>query len=351
MDLKAHLKNLCTAHGTSGYEAPVRQVVADAWTPLVDSLEVGKLGSLVGLKRGTQSAEPRRRIMLAAHMDEIGMVVTKIVDGFLKVTRLSGTDERTILGLPVIVHGREAIPGVVGFRPGQHNGRYATFDELFIDVGLPAAEVEDLVQVGDVITMDAPLIDLKGNRVAGKAFDDRASVAAVTVCLDLLKTRQHGWDVLAVATTQEEVGSYGARSEAHRLKPDIAIALDVSFAVQPGITGNAFKLGGGIPLSLGANFHPALYDALNAAAERLEMPVHPDPIPAASGTDAWTIQVAQDGIPVALINLPIRNMHSTVETIELKDIQRAGKLMAEFIAELQPDFLASVVWDKEAEKS
>jgi len=359
VDVKAHLKRLCEAHGPSGYEAPVRDVVADAWTPLVDSLEVGKLGSLVGTKLGTQSPEagqPRRRIMLAAHMDEIGMFVTAIRDGWVKVHSLNGLDERTIAGSTVIVHGREPLPGVVGLRPmftltGDQAKNYAPFSELFVDLGLPAEEVAEKVQVGDVVTMDVPVIDLKNNRVAGKSFDDRASVAAVTVCLDILKTRQHYWDVLAVATTQEEVGSHGARSEAYRLTPDLAIALDVTFGDQPGIDHGGFKLGEGIPLSLGANFHPVMVEGLNNAAERIELTVHPDPLPAASGTDAWPIQVSRDGIPTALVNLPIRNMHSTVETIEIKDIERAGRLLAEFIAGLEPDFLVTVVWDKEADKA
>jgi putative aminopeptidase FrvX len=353
VDLKAHLIQVCNAHGPSGYEGPVREVVAEAWRPFVDSLEVGKLGSLVGYKLGSGSV-PRRRIMLCAHMDEIGLVISDIDRGFLKVSRLGGIDNRIVPGMPVLVHGKQALKGVVGLPPlhtleNDKRSRYPKLDELVVDLGLPPDEVSALVSIGDVITMDTPMLTLQGTRLAGKALDDRACVAAITVCLDALQARQHGWDVLAVASVQEEVGCHGARSEAYRLQPDIAIALDVTFASQPGVEGVTHKLGDGVPISLGANFHPALYEAINAAAERLEMTLHADPIPMQSGTDAWPIQVSRDGIPTALLSIPVRNMHTPVETVDTKDIERAGRLMAEFICGLTPDFLATIVWDKEKE--
>jgi endoglucanase len=350
-DLKAHLKTLCDLHGPAGYEGAVREAIADAWRPFVDDLDVGRLGSLVGYKLGT-GEPPRRRIMLCAHMDEIGLIVHAIEDGFLRVSHLGGTDERTLAGMPVLVHGRETLRGVVGTYPrhtlpSEQQGRYPIWDELFVDVGLPADQVTALVSVGDVITPDTPLIDLQGGRIAAKAADNRASVAAVTACLNALRSRRHEWDVLAVASVQEETGAWAASREAHRLQPDIAIALDVTFATQPGVDGPSFKLGSGPSLALGPNFHPALYAAISAAGERMEIDLPPEPTPAGSGTDAWMIQVARDGIPTALISIPVRNMHTTVETLDLKDIERTGRVLAEFIAGLAPDFLATIVWDKE----
>ncbi len=351
MDLKAlktHLKEICELHGPPGYEEPVRQAMAATWQPLVDSLEVGKLGSLVGIKLGS-GPEPRRRIMLCAHMDEIGLIVKDIDRGFLKVGHMGGIDDRTLPGLAVIVHGRQPLKGVVGLPPlhmlsADQHGHYPKLSDLVIDVGLPADQVAELVSVGDVITMDTPIFDLQ-DRLAGKAIDDRACLAALTACLDALQSRKHVWDVLAVASVQEEVGSWGARTEAYRLAPDLAIALDVTFALQPGVSDGAYKLGGGgPPISLGANFHPALYDAINAAAERLEMTLEPDPLPDHSGTDAWPIQISRDGIPTALLNIPIRNMHSTIETVDMHDVQRTGRLLAEFIAGLGIDFLKTITW-------
>jgi endoglucanase len=358
INLKDHLKMLCESHGPSGYETPVRDALAEVWRPLADSLEVGALGSLVALKRGTQpEADPtrRRKIMLCGHIDEIGMLVTHIEGPFLRARSLNGLDVRNATGKPVLVHTSDgSIQGVLGLRPlhisPEHATRYPTFEEAVIDLALPAEEIARRVRVGDVITMDLPMYDLQNGRVAAKAVDDRASVAAITACLDLLQGRRHLWDVLAVATVQEEVGSHGARAAAYRWRPDVAIALDVCFAPQPGITDGAHKMGEGPPLSLGANFHPALYEAIGAAAGRIELTLAPDPTPMASGTDAWPVQISRDGIPTGLLNIPIRNMHSTVETVEIKDIERAGRVLAEFITGLEADFLTTIVWDKEKDK-
>lgn len=349
-DLKTHLKTLVEAHGPSGHEGPIRDLLREAWAPLTQELTTDGLGSLIGVKRATQPQEQPRRIMLAAHMDEIGMMVRDIVDGFLYVHRISGVDNRLMPAQPVIVHGREPLPGLVATIPPHlqtagNNQKYPTFNELVIDLGLPAADVERLVRVGDLITPDAEMISLLGTKVAGKAMDDRACVAAVTLCLNELQGMHHQWDVYAVATVQEETGLLGAKTAAYQVNPDIAIALDVCFAAQPGIDADtAQEMGGGPAIGLGPNFHPRLYDKIRETARRREIKIQDDPTPGASGTDAWAIQVALNGIPTALLSIPIRNMHSAVETLDLRDIERAGRLLAHFISELDADFLTAIDW-------
>jgi putative aminopeptidase FrvX len=352
LDLKDYLTQLCQAHGPSGHEGAVRAVVEAEWAGLTDNLRVDSLGNLIGTVQGTQTETPRRRIMLAAHMDEIGMLVREIDGQFIRVRSIGGIDGRVMLAQTVMVHGKQPLQGVVAAAPphllaADARKKYPHVDDLVVDVGLPAEEVAELVSVGDPVTVDVPLLELAGGRYAGKAMDDRACVAAVTVCLHELKKRDHLWDVEAVATVQEEVGLRGATVAAHGVNPDVAIALDVTFAQQPGVGegDGAFKLGSGPAISLGANFHPKLYDQLKAAASRLEMGVNIDPLPGRSGTDAWAIQVAQEGIPTALLNVPIRNMHSPVEVVDLQDITRTGRLLAEFIAGLEADFLTTIAWD------
>lgn len=350
IDLKAHLKTLSEAHGPSGYESPIRALVQEAWTPLVNSFETGKLGDLIAVKPGN-GAEPRPRIMLCAHMDEIGMIVKRIEDGFLYFAALGGIDARTLPGMAVLVHGKRPLPGVVAL-PAWYDSAanmtdYAPLSDLCIDLGLSAGEVAELVQVGDIITMDAPVLELGGKRLAGKAMDDRACIAIVTRTLELLQGRAHNWDVIAIASTQEEVGSHGARTIAWQFQPDAAIALDVTYARQPGVSHGAYAYGAGVPVSLGANFHPALYQAILDTAEKLEITTLADPLPGHSGTDAWAIQVAGEGIPSALVNLVIRNMHTTVETVDMGDIERTARLLAEFIADLSPDFLDKLRWGDE----
>jgi len=352
LDLKAHLKALVEVHAPSGHEAAARAVIRQAWEPLVDDFEGDKLGSLIGIKRATQPLETPRKIMLAAHMDEIALMVRDIVDGFIYVHRIAGMDNRVLLSQPVMVHGRRALPGIVAAAPphllsAAERRKYPTFDALVIDLGLPAETVESLVQVGDLITVDVPLVELSGNRVAAKAMDDRASIAAVTVCLHELQSMQHSWHVYAAATVQEESGLLGATTAAYHINPDIAIALDVGFAEQPGIPPDeSLEMGGGPAIALGPNFHTKLHEQLKSVADRYEIKWQLDVIPGRSGTDAWAIQVAREGIPSALLSLPLRNMHSPVETLDLRDIERAGRLLAQFIASLDADFMSSLTWDE-----
>ncbi len=349
-DLKAHLKTLVEAHAPSGHEAPLRAIVAQAWDGLVARTEQDKLGSLIGIKPATRAINPPRKIMLAAHMDEIGMMVRDVVDGFIYLHRISGVDNRVMMAQPVRVHGRESLPGIVAsvpphLLPAAARKKYPSFDELIVDVGLPAADVERLVRIGDLVTVDVPMIDLNGKRVAGKAMDDRACLAAVTACLHHLQGMHHTWDVYATATVQEETGLYGATTAAHFIAPDIAIALDVCFAPQAGVDADdAKEMGGGPCIGIGPNFHPKLVEKIKAVARDYEIKLQDDVIPGASGTDAWSIQVALEGIPTALLEVPLRNMHSPVETVDLRDIERAGRLLAQFIASLDADFMAAVEW-------
>jgi len=351
-DLKAHLKTLVEAHAPSGHEGPVREIIRNHWVEYVDEFAMDKLGSLIGIKRATLPMEPARKVMLAAHMDEIGLMVRDIVDGFIYVHRISGVDARLMLAQPVIVHGKRPLPGVVATKPthlltANDRKKYPTFDQLVIDVGLPAAEVAQLISIGDLITPDASLLELNGKQLAAKAMDDRACVAAVTHCLYELQSMQHQWDVYATATVQEESGLYGARTAAYHIRPDIAIALDVTFAQQPGVSADsASEMNGGPVIALGANIHPKLFDKLVDVAKTYEIKHQIAPYPARTGTDAWSIQVARDGIPTALLSIPLRNMHSAIETIDLRDIERAGRLLAQFIASLEGEFLSALAWDE-----
>ncbi|MCU0512145.1 MAG: M42 family metallopeptidase [Anaerolineae bacterium] len=357
LDIKAHLKTLVEAHAPAGHEAPVRELIRAAWQPYVQSFQQDGLGSLIGIRPANRQPAARRKIMLAAHMDEIGLMVRDVVNGFIYVQRVGGTDHRVMLAQPVLVHGRRTLPGVVATTPphllkDRDRRHYPEFDALVIDVGLPAAEVAALVRVGDMITPDAPLLELAGKHLAGKAFDDRACVAIVTACLDMLQTMQHTWDVYATATVQEETGLLGATTAAYHIQPDVAIALDVGFAAQPGVSGDdAMEMGGGPALALGANIHPRLFDQLIAIAEKHEIKHQVEAIPAATGTDAWAIQVSRAGVPTALLSLPIRNMHSPVETLHLTDIERSARLLAHFITSLDDRTMDSLLLDKEPESA
>ncbi len=345
MDLKQHLKDLCAVAAPSGHEAPVRDVIRAAWADWVDDIRVDGLGSLIAVKRGSGD-EPRRQIMLCAHMDEIGMIVSDICSGFIATQPLGGIDYRVLMTQNVIVHGRRALPGVIGAAP-PHMGRpkkeYPQAADLWIDVGLPADEVAGLVRRGDVITFDSPPFDLKGERVAGKSMDNRASVAVVSLCLHELQGRRHAWDMVAVASAQEESGASGASTAAYQIRPDLAIAIDGSYGRQRGVDDDeSFALGDGPTIGRGPNFHARLADALHKTAREHDVRVQSEVIPGSSGTDAWEIQLSREGIPTALIGLPMLNMHSPIEVVDLRDLRRAARLLVAFIAGMDADFMDEI---------
>lgn len=349
-DILPFLKSLISVSGLSAYEEPVLQLIQKEWTPLADELSLSRLGSLQALKRGSGKGR-RRSIMVATHMDAIGLIVSGIVDDMLEIYEVGGVDPRILPGMPVIVHGRRELPGVVANPPRlalaeDKRGGAPALSTLMVDVGLPAETVKRLVNVGDLISFDTQPVELAGETLSGHSLDNRASVAALTICLQELRTREHAWDVWAVATAQEEETYGGAISSAHELHPDLAVVIDVTHAKGPGTDGwPAMGLGKGPGLGLGANLHPFLYKKFDELAKKLEIPAPLDPNPEHSGTDAYAIQVARQGVPCMLLSIPLRYMHTPVELIAIKDVQRTGRLVAEFIAGLSADFLSTITWE------
>jgi endoglucanase len=176
--------------------------------------------------------------------------------------------------------------------------------------------------------------------LAGHSLDNRVSVAALTYCLELLKGRQLIWDVWAAATVQEEETMGGAATSAFEIRPSLAVAIDVTFAQGPAtIDHKSFPLGKGITLGWGPNIHPKVFNAFEEVAEDLDIPFKKEVTPRHSGTDAYAMQVASEGIPTFVLGIPLRYMHTAVEVVSIKDIKRAGRLLAEFAARLDESFL------------
>jgi len=197
--------------------------------------------------------------------------------------------------------------------------------------------------VGDLITMRRDFLELAEGYVSGKAFDDRTGVASLALTLEALSATRHEWDVYAVATTQEEVGLRGAITSAYGVAPDIAIAVDVGFGMQQGVgETESIAMDSGPAIAKGPSIHPLVHERLVALAKDNELPHQVEILPGASGTDAWAIQVAREGIPTALLSIPLRYMHTSVETVCVKDVQRTARLMSLFIATLTEDFAAKL---------
>jgi tetrahedral aminopeptidase len=352
-DILPFLKSLISVSGLSGHEAPVAKLIAEKWRPLVDETSISRVGSLHGFKKGKGNA-PRPSVMIATHMDAIGMRVSKIVDGFLHITNVGGIDVRVLPGAEVTVHAtksEEELPAVVAMPPAQFlpesvGEGFATINDLLVDTGLTPREVERKVCVGDLVSFANEPFELAGEVISGHTVDNRASVAALTACLEELQNKPHIWNVWAVATVQEETNYLGAYSSAFALRPQMAIIVDTTFAKGPGANDwQTFPMGKGVGLCIGPNMHPFLHKKLEELAERLEIPWFLEVAPIHSGTDAFAIQITGEGIPTALIEIPIRYMHTPVESVAVKDIQRTARLLAEFIASLEANFLETIVWE------
>ena len=345
------LKELSETPGVSGQEERIRACVSDYLAPLVDELRTDTLGNLTGYKRGASS--PGKRVMLAAHMDEIGLIVTRLEEGFLRFAPVGGVDLGTLPAQEVTVHGRNDLPGLIASRPphvlsAEEREKPFTQAELFIDVGLSTDALAESVSVGDFISIRRCASRLGNGQATGKALDNRVSVVVLLEALRLLQRRSHTWDIYAVVTVQEEIGLRGATTATFQVAPDVGIALDVTFAEQPGANAEeSLPMGGGPAIGLGPNLHPVLRKLLVSTAERNEIPYTNEVLPGNSGTDAWAMQVSQSGIPTALISVPVRNMHTPAESVALKDIERSARLLAETICDL-PDDLSALALDNQA---
>jgi len=349
LETKEFLRRLSEGSGVSGYEGGLAGLVREGLSPYAGEVTSDALGNCIVLRSGS-GPDPRPKIMLAAHVDEIGLMVTKVEDrGFLRFSQIGGFDPRTLVAQEVTVHGRRPLRGIIGVKPphiltDEERKKAPKLEELFIDVGYAEEEVRSLVQVGDVVTLAREFIELQGELVSGKSLDDRAGVVCLLECLRRLDGMRHDADVYAVATTQEEVGLRGATTGAFGVSPDLAVALDVCHA-GPGLPEHdSTELGKGPAIAIGANIHPRIHELLVKVADDYNIPHQPEVAPGRTGTDAWAINITREGIPCGLIGLPLRYMHTSVETGSMADFVQAGRLLAEFCARVDWAFMEGLRW-------
>jgi endoglucanase len=332
------LKRLTETPGVAGREERVRKLVIDELKPLVDDIKVDALGNVVAFKKGKSD----RRVMLAAHMDEIGFMVRFIDErGFLRLQPLGGFDPRVLVAQRVLVHtsSGESLRGVLtpASKPfhllGDEKPGAPKLEEFYVDLGLSGEQVRKQVSLGDSITLDRTL-ERVGDRVISKALDDRSGV--FTMIEALRKLGKHQVNVLAVATVQEEVGLRGAQTSAYAVQPDVAIALDTTLAVDtPGMPEpeSVTRLGEGVAIKMfDSSFIPNyklvrhLRDVAEKHAVRHQLEILPR-----GGTDAGAMQRARAGAPAITISIPSRYVHTVNEMADLGDLDAASTLLARYL--------------------
>jgi tetrahedral aminopeptidase len=334
------LKRLCETPGVPGREEPIRAVVAEALRPLTDTISFDTMGNVVATKKGT-GAGPR--VMVAAHMDEIGFLVKHIDDkGFMRLQPLGGWDPRNMVSQRVYVHGFGGQVLLGALMPASKPIHMLTPEDMnkppkvedcFVDVGLPADEVRKLVEVGDAVTM-ARTTEIVGSNVVSKTLDDRVAVFVLVEALRALGS--HECEVVAVATTQEEVGLRGATTAAYALNPDVGIAVDVTLANDfpgPGEAEQITKLGGGAAIKIMDSSllcHPKLVRHFRDVADKHGIPYQMEILPR-GGTDAGGIQRTRGGIPSFTLSIPTRYIHTVNETAAVADIEATITLLARYL--------------------
>lgn len=346
MKLSRFLESLSNENGISGYEHNLKKIITREFEKYTDETKVDSLGNIISLKKGTGNT----KIMLAAHMDEIGLMVNFIEEnGFLGFTSVGGFDPRTIIGQEVIVHGREKLLGVIGSKPPHlqdpsEQDNSIKMEDMIIDIGYSFEKVKKLVNIGDVVTINRKFEYLKNNRVTGKALDNRVGVTTLLECAKELQKISHEANVHFVSTVQEEVSMSGAITASYDINPDIGIAVDVGFGHTPELDNSiSINLGEGPGVTLGGNIHPNLRKKLLEVAKEYNIPYQNVITPGPTGTDARAMQVNRAGMPALVLSVPLRYMHTSVELIQLEDIRYTAQLLSFFISSISDESLEGLL--------
>lgn len=276
-----------------------------------------------------------RTIMLDAHIDEIAFTVTNVDDeGFLTVAKCGGFDLRSLPARPVTVHSREEIPAVFCSVPPHLSSEKTEYDdiaELKVDTML-GAEAKEIIRLGDMVTLRNKSVSLFGNRVSGKSFDDRAGVVCLIELARRLSGKELPMNIVFVFSDQEEIGCRGSRTVTFGVDPDEAIALDVSFGDGPGISPDECgKLSSGAMIGISPILDKAISDKLIAVADENNIPYQTEVMGRLTGTNSDVISVTRDGVRTGLISIPLRNMHTDVEIIDLDDIVSVCDILEKYI--------------------
>lgn len=335
MDVQKILTEAAALVGPSGQEAQVAAYFAEQFRPYVDEVRIDPMFNMIAHKKGTGP-----KVMLCAHMDEIGLMASAVEeDGSIRLGQVGGVDPRILPACRVWVHGKEKLFGTIGALPPHlmdaknRKSNYAR-EDLFVDVGLPAEKVKELVRAGDLVTFNTPATALLNDQFASKTMDDRACVTILLGAAERLSRMQCDADVYFVGSTQEEVGSRGAMTAAFSLDPDLAVALDVDHAVTPGCPSSVTASVDSPVTSIGPYIQPKLLKRLLDCADAHHVKLQKCVNEWYTGTDADEVGFTRAGIPTVLLSLPLRYMHTTVETIDLNALNECSRLIAHFLSEL-----------------
>lgn len=334
MEIKDILEKLTSANGVSGDEGEAARTAADILSAYMP-VKIEKSGNVVGFLKGEGPI-----IMLEAHLDQIGLVVTNIdKSGFIRFTKCGGADIRVLPAANVTVIGKDKkeIDGIVISTPphlskDEDRKKFKSLDELAIDVGLSCEEASKIISPGDRVVYKKSFGSLMNGRLYGTSFDDRAGVASVLRAVDLIKDKKLGCSLCVLFATLEETTGGGAAVGAFSEQPDESISVDVSFADSPGVPEHKTgKLGGGVMIGIAPTLDSEISNKLIEIARAKNIKYQTEVMGGHTSTNADKISVSGKGVKTGLLSVPLRNMHSAVEVLEIDDIEAVARLMAEYV--------------------
>lgn len=340
MGLYEILEILCGLGGPSGFETSVASRAVELMRPVVSEVSVDRLGNVIGVCRcGKENA---KRLLLDAHLDEIGLIVTGIEEGFLRFASIGGVDPRMLPARELTILTKpEPLFGVVACLPphvqsAADHDRSVDIEDLRVDVGMTQAQAEKAIPIGTPMVYREGCFRLAGDQVCGKSLDDRSCFAVLLRTARLLMDAELDVDLYIMGSVREEVSGAGAIVGTNAINPDWCVSTDVTFGITPGLSEDQVpcKLYGGPAIGMGPNMTWALTDRMVAKAKANGIPYQLEVMEGHTGTNGWHMQTCLEGIPTSVVSLPLKYMHSPIEVVSLEDMEHMARLLAAFVRDL-----------------
>lgn len=338
MDIRNALTMLCSQSAPSGFEHAAVQTAMELLRPLMDEVSVDRMGNLVGVRRCGKENAPR--LLLDAHLDEIGLMVTGIEEGFLRFSSIGGVDPRMLPNRELTILTEPPLFGVVACLPPhvQKSGdtdKALPLSELLIDIGMTQEQAERTVPVGTPITYREGCFSLGNAHMCGKSLDDRACFVTLLRAAELLLEKELDVDLYLLGSTREEIGGAGAATGAFGIRPDYCVAVDVTFGKTPdGPKSHALELGKGPAIGIGPNMTTWMTRRMIAKADAQVISWQPEVMSGSTGTNGWYLQVSREGVATSVVSLPLKYMHTPIEVVALEDIEAVAALLCAFVENL-----------------
>lgn len=331
--MRQALERLCTCTAPSGFEGPAAAVAAELLRPLVDEVSIDRMGNVLGVRRSRTPNAPK--LLLDAHLDEIGLIVTGVEDGFLRFRSIGGVDPRMLPGRELVVLTDPPLRGLVACPAGGDEDKSVPLSELYVDVGLSQEEAERAVPVGTPMVYRAGCFPLGEDQMCGKSMDDRACFVTLLRAAELLHDKELDVELHIMGSTREEVSGVGATVGTWAVAPDFCVAVDVTHGKTPdGPADKTFALGGGPAIGVGPNMTRWMTERMIAKAREHSIPYQLEIMSGHTGTNGWEMQISREGVATSVLSLPLKYMHTPVETLSLADMEGVAQLLAAFVEHL-----------------